>query len=129
VATTSPLRVSITRQGDRDRAFESTGIRQFAQNAGSLGPLPLLFFRTRLSRLSQHGFATFSKTTTEVLDEGWKNSFNATFNEPAQDEKMQQIVLGEYCDEERDDAQATTDPGVRVPLYQEISQNMHDAYT
>jgi hypothetical protein len=42
---------------------------------------------------------------------------------------MQQIVLGEYCDEERDDAQATTDPGVRVPLYQEISQNMHDAYT
>jgi ABC-type transport system substrate-binding protein len=92
-----------------------------------------LFFRTRLSRLSQHGFAMFSKTTTEVLDEGWKNSFNATFNEPAQDEDTQQIVLGEYCDEERDllidDAQATTDPGVRVPLYQEISQNMHDAYT
>ena len=38
-----------------------------------------------------------------------------------------------HCDEERDllidEAQATTDPDVRAPLYQEISQNMHDAYT
>jgi peptide/nickel transport system substrate-binding protein len=104
----------------------------------------------------------------ELFDEGWKSSINVTFNELAQDENIQQIILGEYnvatwrqfgavdpsidkvwlqcrtidfislnfpryCDEERDllidDAQATTAPDVRVPLYQEISQNMHDAYT
>ncbi|MBG7606395.1 MAG: hypothetical protein IZT58_17525, partial [Actinobacteria bacterium] len=104
----------------------------------------------------------------EILDEGWKSSFNVSFNELAQDENIQQIVLGEYnvatwrqfdavdpstdkvwlmcrtidfislnfpryCDEERDllidEAQGSTDPDVRVPLYQEISQNMHDAYT
>jgi ABC-type transport system substrate-binding protein len=104
----------------------------------------------------------------EIFDEGWKSSFNVSFNELAQDENIQQIVLGEYnvatwrqfgavdpsidkvwlmcrtidfislnfpmhCDEERDllidEAQATTDPDVRAPLYQEISQNMHDAYT
>jgi ABC-type transport system substrate-binding protein len=38
-----------------------------------------------------------------------------------------------YCDEDRDalinQAQATDDPEVRIPLYQEISQNLHDAYT
>ena len=39
----------------------------------------------------------------------------------------------QFCSEERDalinEAQATNDPAVRIPLYQEISQNIHDAYT
>ena len=38
-----------------------------------------------------------------------------------------------YCDEERDDliieGQATNDPAVRIPTYQEISQKLHDSYT
>jgi peptide/nickel transport system substrate-binding protein len=38
-----------------------------------------------------------------------------------------------FCDEARDtlinDAQATLDPDVRIPLYQDLSQNLNDAYT
>jgi len=104
----------------------------------------------------------------EILDEGWGESFNVTFDELAQDAHIQETALGRYnvntwrqfgavdpsndkvwlmcrniggislnwpklCDEGRDaqinEAQATLDPDVRIPLYQSISQNIQDAYT
>ena len=119
----------------------------------------------------EYQFAGPSVTGTraaEILDEGWKNSFNVTFDELALDANVQALVLGQYnvtlsrqfgavdpaidriwimcrnigaisinwpryCDEERDaiinEAQATTDPDIRIPLYKELSQNLHDAYT
>ena len=118
--------------------------------------------------LQWSGPSVIQTRIAEILDEGWSQSFNVTFDELAQDDHIQQTALGQYnvntwrqfgavdpsndkvwlmcrniggislnwprvCDEARDtvinEAQATLDPDVRIPLYQELSQNLHDAYT
>jgi peptide/nickel transport system substrate-binding protein len=118
--------------------------------------------------LQWFGPSVISTRTAELLDQGWSDSFNVTFDELAQDTHIQEIALGQYqaalwrqfgavepsldrlflicrtidvislnfaryCTGERDEviarAQATTDDAERIELWQEITRQIHDAYT
>ena len=117
--------------------------------------------------LQWSGPSVIQTRVADLLNEGWKESFNVTFDELPQDEHIQQTAFGDYnvvtwrqfgapdpsidnvwlecrsiggislnwpkfCDTERDqlllDAQKITDQASRIPLYQEVSQKMHDDY-